>query len=128
MIRYFIFLLFLLIFGSAFGQDSLQIITSEQRTIDVKENEPFIIKFRECRGCPVHWYLDKDESDTLNVRLIEVTYKNTNGRQFNQGGEVFELWKFTGLAIGRFDLEFVQKGPGKDHNEIERLEFELWVR
>src|SRR5450830_988985 len=105
--RYSLLILFLLKLGVTFGQDSLNYITSEQTKIEVKVNEPFIIKLRACHSCGYHWYLE--EIDTLNVKLIEVTSKNTSERR-HIGGDVFEFWKFIGVNVGKYNLEFIMKG------------------
>jgi predicted secreted protein len=124
MIRYSFLILFLFNLGSALGQDSLKFITPEQTKIDVKVNEPFIIKLRACHSCGYHWTLE--QIDTLNIKLISMTSKNTSGRQMH-GGDVFEFWKFIGLNAGSYYLEFIQKGPGRDPKENGRCNFELWV-
>ena len=125
MIRYSLLILFLLQLGSALGQDSLKYITSEQRKIDVKVNEPFIIKLRACHSCGYHWTLE--QFDTLNVKLISVTSKNTSWRIHQDGGDVFEFWKFIGVNVGKYNLEFIMKGPAREYKVGGRCNFELWV-
>jgi predicted secreted protein len=125
MIRYSIIILFILQICAAFGQDSLNYITAEQTKIEVKVNETFIIKLRACHSCGYHWTLN--QIDTLNLKLVEVTSKNKCGRVQQIGGDVFEYWKFIGVSVGTYNLEFVQKGPAKEYKENGRCNFELWV-
>ena len=125
MIRYSLLILFLVKIVSALGQDSLYYITPEQTKIDVKVNVPFIIKLRACHSCGSHWTLD--QSDTINVKLISVRCQNASGRIQQIGGDVYEFWKFVGLHIGKYNLELVQRGPAREHKEIGRCKFELWI-
>jgi predicted secreted protein len=125
MVRYTFLILFLSELCSAFGQDSLKYITPEQTEIDIKVNEPFIIKLRACHSCGYRWTIE--EFDTLNVKLIAVTFKNTNGRENWMGGDVFEFWKFTGIKAGTYKLEFVQKGHAREYRKNGRYKFELRV-
>ena len=124
MIRYSFLILFLIKFGSAFGQDSIKYITSEQTQIDVKVNEPFIIKLRACHSCGYHWTLE--QIDTLNIKLISMTSKNTSGRP-THGGDAFEFWKFIGINVGKYNLGFIMKGPAREYKVGGRCDFELWV-
>ncbi|MFZ4413665.1 MAG: protease inhibitor I42 family protein [Bacteroidales bacterium] len=125
MIRYFTLVLVLISLNSAIGQDSLYYITPEQTKIDIKANEPFIVKLRACHSCGIRWFVE--QLDTLNIKLISVTRKNTSGRVYQKGGSVFEFWKFIGLKVGTYNLEFVQKGPAREFKEYGRCKFELWV-
>jgi hypothetical protein len=83
------------------------------------------IKLRSCHSCGSHWNLD--QSDTVNVKLISVTCQNASGKIQQKGGEVFEFWKFVGKNPGKYILELVQRGPAREHKEISRCRFELWV-
>ena len=129
MIRNSLLIILILKLGTAFAQDSLYYITPDatidQAPIDVKLNQPFIIKLRSCHDCGCHWNIEK--YDTVNVKLITVRSKNVNGKEDWIGGEVFEFWKFIGVQVGTYYLEFVQKGPGRDPKEYGRFKFELWV-
>jgi predicted secreted protein len=126
MIRYTFLILFVLRLGSAIGQDSLYYATPEKTKIDVKVNETFIIKLRVCHSCGFRWTME--QHDTINVKLISVTSKNANGRENWSGGDVFEFWKFTGIKAGTYNLEFVQKRPGRESRENGRCNFEVWVK
>jgi hypothetical protein len=125
MIRYYILILILLKISSAIGQDSLYYFTPGETKIDVKVNEAFIIKLRACHSCGSHWNLDK--SDSINVKLISVTLQNASGRVQQKGGDVYEFWKFIGLHVGKYNLEFVLRGRAREHKEYGRCKFELWV-
>jgi hypothetical protein len=125
MIRLIIFFFLFLNFFTSFGQDSLYYITPGQTKIEVKVNEPFIIKLRSCHGCGSHWTYNL--SDTIKVKLLTVRYENANGRKNWMGGDVFEFWKFIGVTPGEYNLEFVQFGPGRNPKENGRFLFELYV-
>jgi predicted secreted protein len=121
MIRYSFLILFLLNIGSVLGQDSLYYITPDQSKINVKVNEPFIIKLRACHSCGYGWTMQQD--DTINVKLIKVTSKNIDERK-PIGGSVFEFWKFSGGRVGTYSIEFIQK---RGIQENGRFKFEIYV-
>ncbi len=111
--------------GLVTGQDSLNYFTPAETKIEAKVNEAFIIKLIACHSCGIHWNLD--QADSSMVKLISVTYQNASGRKQQKGGDVYELWKFIGLHAGKYNLEFVLRGPAKEHKEYDRCKFELWV-
>jgi predicted secreted protein len=118
-------MLILLKMSSAIGQDSLYYFTPAVTKIDVKINEAFTVKLTAGPSCGFHWTLD--QSDTINVKLISVTHQNASGRIQQKGGDVYEFWKFIGLHAGKYNLEFVERGPAREHKEISRCKFELWI-
>jgi predicted secreted protein len=103
----------------------LYYITPGQTKIDVKVNESFIFKLRVCHSCGYRWVMQKD--DTLNVKLISVRQENASGRIAQIGGDVYEFWKFIVGKIGNYNIEFIQKGPGREFKENGRFNFEIWV-
>ena len=125
MIRYSLLILFLLNLCDAFWQDSLYYITPKQTNIDVKVGVPFIIKLFSCHYCGYYWNLEN--SDTINVKLIAVRYEKVSGRDTDIGGDVFEFWKFIGVNVGTYNLEFVQKRPAAYLPEKGRCKFDLKI-
>jgi len=118
-------MLILLKTSMVIGQDSLYCFTPAVTKIDVKINEAFIIKLTASPSSGAHWTLD--QSDTINVKLISVTCQNASGRIQQKGGDVYEFWKFIGLHAGKYNLEFVKRGPAREHKELGRCQFELWI-
>ena len=107
------------------GQDSICCITPGQSKIEARVNQSFVIKLRSCHSCGNHWYLEL--RDSLKVKLISVRYENASGRTSQKGGEVFEFWKLSGVKPGSSTVGFVQRGPARDHREIGRVKFDIWV-
>jgi predicted secreted protein len=54
--------------------------------------------------------------DTNKIKLIDVTSVSKN-RRYTVGGNVIEIWKFTGLQKGTFWLSFYYKRKWMDETE-----------
>jgi predicted secreted protein len=124
-IRFSFLILFLLSICDAFGQDTLYYITPKQTNIDVKAGVPFIIKLFSCHYCGYYWNVEN--SDSANVKLINVRYQKVWSRDTDIGGDVVEFWKFIGLKVGKYKLEFVQKRPAAYLPEKDRCSFEVKI-
>jgi len=80
-------------------------------------NEPFDLKFEACHDGGYRWFMEP--ADSSKLRLINKTSRSTSGKPVF-GGNVFEIWTFTGLQKGDYQLLFYYKRPWL--TEIEKTE------
>lgn len=126
MIRFTLYILFIIIFGNVYSQDSITYATAAYNKIEVNLNQSFIIKLRACHSCGFHWKLEK--IDSLKIKLVSVTQENVSGRKFKDGGDVYEFWNFIGINVGTSEVKLVYIGPAREFKENGRCEFEIWVK
>ncbi len=91
------------------------LVTDDLPLLEIKQNEPFMLKFLACHSCGFNWSLV--DVDTLKIQLISVTSKHTSGREDIKGGSVYEYWKFNITTAGYYVLEFIYKRPWLKENE-----------
>jgi predicted secreted protein len=124
MLRYLLLLFVLLNSSIACCQNDTILITGNTPVLNVKENEPFALKFLACHDGGYHWFLEK--TDTAKVKLINVSSRHTSGRTDMVGGNVYEFWLFKVVSGGTYVLDFIYKRPWlKEEEKAYRVELHV---